>query len=136
VERECAVMVEVITGLHAVSIHISDIQKARTFYKDVVGLRELSFNEKASRAVFALPGTSTLLTMHIQAPGEGGREPGTVSGVAFQHPDPAAACEEFKRRGGTVTAEPVLVEFGGVNFVRAVIADPDGNEFVISNRTD
>ena len=129
-------LTEIITGLHAVTLHIRDIQKARAFYRDVLGLRELSFNEKASHAVFALPDSSTILSMHIQAPGEEGRDPGTVSGIIFAHPDPAAACEEFKRRGGTVTVEPNLVEAAGAKFYRAVIADPDGNEFVISNRKD
>jgi predicted enzyme related to lactoylglutathione lyase len=129
-------MSEVITGLHAVTIHIRDVQKARTFYSKVLGLKELAFDEKANRAVFALPGTPTLLTMHIQTAGEEGRDPGTVSGIVFRHPDPAAASEEIKRRGGTVTVEPKLIEFAGVKFVRAVIADPDGNEFVLSNRTD
>ena len=42
--------------------------------------------------------------------------------------------EEIKRRGGTVTLEPTVVELPGVKFVRAAIADPDGNEFVISSR--
>jgi catechol 2,3-dioxygenase-like lactoylglutathione lyase family enzyme len=129
-------MAEVISGLHAVTIHIRDIQKARTFYRDVLGFKEPGFDEKASRAVFALPGTSTLLTMHIQAPGEEGRDPGTVSGIIFRHADPGAACEEIKRHGGTVTVEAKLIESPGVKFVRAVIADPDGNEFVISNRID
>ena len=129
-------MTEVITGLHAVTLHIRDIQKARTFYREVLGLHELSFNEKANRAVFALPGSTTILSMHIQAPGEEGRDPGTVSGIIFSHPDPAAACEEFKRRGGVVTVEPNLVEMPGASFYRAAIADPDGNEFVISNRKD
>ena len=129
-------MSEVITGLSAVTLHIRDIQRARTFYRDVLGLKELSFDEKGSRAVFALPGTSTLLTMHIQAPGEEGRDPGTVSGIVFRHPDPATACKEIQHRGGTVTVEPKLIEFPGVKFVRAVIADPDGNEFVLSNRTE
>lgn len=127
---------EVITGLSAVTVHIRDIHKARTFYGDILGLKELSFDEKANRAVFALPGTSTLLTMHIQAPGEEGREPGTVSGVVFRHPDPVAACAEIKRRGGTVTVEPKVFETPGGKFVRGVIADSDGNEFLVSNRTD
>ena len=118
------------------TIHIRDIQKARTFYQEVFGLKELNFEEKSSRAVFALPGTSTLLTMHIQAPGEEGRDPGTVSGIIFRHPDPRAACEEIRRRGGTVTVEAKLIETPFGEFSRAVVADPDGNEFVISNRTD
>lgn len=125
-----------ITGLHAVTIHVRDIGKARAFYSDVLGLKELNFQEKVSRVVFAIPGTSTLLTMHIQGPGEGGRDPGTVSGVIFRHPDPGAACEEIRRRGGIVTSEAQLVQSPFGEFVRAVIADPDGNEFVLSNRTD
>jgi catechol 2,3-dioxygenase-like lactoylglutathione lyase family enzyme len=129
-------MSEAITGLHAVTIHIRDIQTARKFYRDVLGLTELKFDEKAHRSVFALPGTSTLLTMHVQAPGEEGRDPGTVSGIVFRHPDPTAACAEIRRRGGTVTVGSKVIDFPGGKFERAVIADPDGNEFVLSNRTD
>lgn len=129
-------MSDVIAGLHAVTVHIRDPEKAREFYRDVLGLRELMFDDRAGRLVFALPGSSTLLTMHVQAPGEEGREPGTVSGLVFHHPDPAAACREILRRGGTVTVEPKPIESSIGRFVRAVIADPDGNEFVLSNRTD
>ncbi len=129
-------MTESITGLHAVTLHIRDIQKARAFYRDVLGLREISFNEKANRAVFAIPGTPTLLTMHIMSPGEEGREPGTVSGVVFSHPDPAAASAEIKRRGGTITLEPQVVEIAGTTFTRFAFADQDGNEFLVSNRKD
>lgn len=129
-------MTEPIAGLHAVTLHIRDIQAARKFYSQVLGLHEMSFNEKANRAVFALPGTSTILSMHIMAPGEEGREPGTVSGVVFSHPDPLAACQEIRQRGGTITLEPQVVEVAGVKFTRAAFADPDGNEFLISNRKD
>jgi catechol 2,3-dioxygenase-like lactoylglutathione lyase family enzyme len=129
-------MADVITGLHAVTLHIRDAAKARTFYRDVLGLKEVSYNEAAHRVVFALPETTTLLSMHIQAPGEEGRDPGTVSGVIFRNPDPVAACAEIRRRGGTVTVEPHEVDLPGAKFVRGVFADPDGNEFVISNRKD
>lgn len=125
-----------ITGLHAVTVHIRDLQRARRFYRDVLGLQEVSFNETRNRAVFAIPGTSTLLTMHVQGGDEGGREPGTVTGIIFRHPDPAALCEEIQRRGGTIANPARVVEFPGAKFVLAVIADPDGNEFVISDRTD
>ena len=127
---------DVITGLHAVTLHITDIERVRTFYRDVLGLKELLVDVRANRAVFALPGTTTLLTMHVQAPGEGGREPGTVSGLVFRHPDPEAACREIRRRGGAVTVEPGTVETAIGKFVRGVVADPDGNEFILSNRTD
>ncbi len=129
-------MSDIVDRLHAVTVHITDAEKARMFYRDVLGLHELLFDEKARRLVFALPGTSTLLTMHPQAPGEGGREPGTVSGVVFHIGDPVAACREIERRGGKVTVPPTTVETAIGSFVRAVIADPDGNEFLLSNRTD
>jgi len=127
---------EIVAGLHAVTVHIRDPDAARTFYRDVLGLKELLFDEKAGRLVFELPGTSTLLTMHRPAPGEVGREPGTVSGIVFRNADPAAACREIRRRGGQVTVEPTVVETSLGSFVRAVVADPDGNEFLLSNRTD
>ena len=127
---------DVVSGLHAVTVHITDSARARTFYRDVLRLRELAFDEKTGRMVFAIPGTETLLTMHVMAPEEEGRPPGTVSGIAFAHPDPAAACAEILRRGGTVTVEPRTIDSAIGRFVRAVIADPDGNEFLLTNRTD
>jgi catechol 2,3-dioxygenase-like lactoylglutathione lyase family enzyme len=129
-------MDEVLSGLYAVTIHVRNIREARKFYRDTLALRELAYDEKVGRAVFALPGTTTVLRMHVQGPDEGGREPGTVSGIMFRHPDPRAACEEIRRRGGTITNEPRLVELPGTKFVLGVFADPDGNEFVLTNRSD
>jgi catechol 2,3-dioxygenase-like lactoylglutathione lyase family enzyme len=129
-------MDEVITGVYAITVHVSNIQSSRDFYREVLGLRQLSFDEGSSRATFALPGTSIILRMHVQGPAEGGREPGTVSGVMFRHPDPVAACAEIKRRGGSVENEPRIVELPGVRFVLGVFADPDGNEFIITDRSD
>ncbi len=129
-------MTEVVTGLQLVTVHIRDIQKARVFYRDILGLREVRFDDKSNLAVYAIPGTTTTLLAHVQGPGEGGRDPGTVSGMVFHHPDPTAACEEIKRRGGAVTEDPKLIERPNVKYVRAVIADPDGNEFLLWNRAD
>jgi catechol 2,3-dioxygenase-like lactoylglutathione lyase family enzyme len=127
---------EIVGGLHSVTVHVRDVVRSREFYRDVLGLKELMFDDRAQRIVFALPGTSALLTMHVQGPNEGGREPGTVSGIVFRSSDPAASCREIERRGGTVTVAPAVVESAVGSFVRAVIADPDGNEFILSNRTD
>ena len=124
-------MTDVIEGMEAVTVHIRDIAKARMFYSEVLGLREVSFQPQVPRAAYAIPGSSTLLTMHVQGEGEGGREPGTVSGVVFSHHDPVAACEEIRRRGGTIVNEPETFQrpFGTVTL--GVVADPDGNEFII-----
>ena len=124
-------MSDVIEGLEAVTVHVTDIQRARKFYAEVLGLKEVSFQEKASRAAFEIPGTRTQLTMHIQAEGEGGRPPGTVSGLVFSHRDPVAACAEIRRRGGTVVDEPHDFANPFATGVRGTFADPDGNEFLI-----
>jgi catechol 2,3-dioxygenase-like lactoylglutathione lyase family enzyme len=124
-------MNEVIEGVEAVTVHVRDIQAARKFYTDVLGLKELSFIAEASRAAYALPGTGVLLTMHIQREGEGGREPGTVSGLIFSHRDPKAACEEIRRRGGTVVDEPRTFQAAMGTVTLGVVADPDGNQFII-----
>ena len=129
-------MTDAIAGLHAVTVHVRDLARARAFYSTVLGLRELPRQPPDTRLVFAIPGSPTLLTMHIQAPGEEGREPGTVSGLVFHHPDPKAAAETIRQRGGTIVLEPVHVEVGGSKFFRMVFADPDGNEFLLSDRSD
>lgn len=124
-------MQQVIEGLEAVTVHVTDIQLARKFYAEVLGLKEVSIHEKASRAAFAIPGTSVLLTMHVQGEGEGGRSPGTVTGIVFSHPDPVAACGEIRRRGGSIVDEPHTFTNAFAKVTLGVFADPDGNEFVI-----
>lgn len=124
-------MAEVIEGMEAVSIHVRDIHRARKFYGEVLGLKEVSYVEKASRAAFAIPGTGVQLTMHIMGTDEGGREPGTVSGIVFSHRDPVAACEEIRKRGGSIVNEPHTFTNPFAKVTLGVFADPDGNEFVI-----
>jgi predicted enzyme related to lactoylglutathione lyase len=121
----------IIEGVEAVTVHIRDIERARKFYTEVLGLRETSYLPQASRAAYALPGTTTLLTMHVQGEGEGGREPGTVSGIVFSHSDPAAALAEVRRRGGTVVDEAVTFPTALGTVTLGVFADPDGNQFVL-----
>jgi len=123
--------VPVIEGMSAVTLHVTEIERARRFYKEALGLTEVTYQPERKRAVFAIPGlTGTVLSMHEMAPQEGGRPPGTVSGIIFSHRDPARAMDEIRRRGGTVTQEVDKTPFG---FLRGCFADPDGNEFVLSS---
>jgi len=124
-------MVATIEGLEAVTVHIRDIHKARKFYGDVLGLNELQFDGTAGRAVFGIPDTTVTLRMHVYDPEEGGREPGTVSGIVFSHHDPISACAEISRRGGKVVDPPHEIHPPGFTATLSVIADPDGNEFVL-----
>lgn len=124
-------MTATIEGLEAVTVHIRDIHKARKFYAEVLGLKELQFDGTAGRAVFAIPGTTATLRMHLYDATEGGREPGTVSGIIFSHRDPESACAEIARRGGKVVDPPHKISPPGFTATLSVIADPDGNEFVL-----
>jgi len=120
-----------VEGLEAVTVHVRDIHKARRFYGEVLGLKELQFDGTVGRAVFAIPGATATLRMHVYDPEEGGREPGTVTGIVFSHHDPASACAEIARRGGMVTDPPHKINPPGFSMTLSVIADPDGNEFVL-----
>lgn len=119
-----------IQGLSAVTVHITDVDRSRRFYGEVLGLQEKEYQPDRQRLVYALPGSSTLLTMHVMSdPREEGRAPGTVSGIVFAHSDPVAALNEIRQKGGTVVAEARKMPWG---LVRGVFADPDGNEFIIA----
>jgi predicted enzyme related to lactoylglutathione lyase len=120
----------VIEGMSAVTVHVLDIQRARKFYIEVLGLTEVTHQPDRRRSVFKIPALEgTVLSMHEMAPEEQGRPAGTVSGIIFSHRDPAWAMEEIRRRGGTVVAEVARTPFG---FLRGVFADPDGNEFLLA----
>jgi predicted enzyme related to lactoylglutathione lyase len=119
-----------VQALSAVTVHITDVARSRRFYSEVLGLEEKEYQQERQRLVYAIPGTTTMLTMHVMSDArEEGRPPGTVSGIVFSHPDPAAALAELRKRGGTVVTEAMKMPWG---LVRGVFADPDGNEFIIS----
>lgn len=121
----------VIQGIEAITVHVTDIQRARKFYSEVLGLHEVSFTEAASRAAFAIPGTSVLLTMHPMGEGEGGREPGTVTGVVFRHDHPEEAAAEIQKRGGKIVDGPESFTNALGKVTLCVFADPDGNQYVL-----
>lgn len=123
-----------IQGLGFVSAHVRDIQKARTFYTQTLGLRELNFDANIKSAAYEIPGTTVPLSIHQFDAGcqqMGGRPPGTVTGVGILVPNVDKAVTDLKTKGVTITDAP----FNLPNGARlAVIADPDGNEWVITQK--
>lgn len=118
-------------GLGAVTAHVKDIQKARTFYTKTLGLREMNFDPGMKAAYYEIPGATTPLSIHqydVGCKDMGGRPPGTVSGIVFTVPNVASAVTELKKRGVAIT-EPNMM--GGA---MAAFADPDGNEYVINTK--
>jgi predicted enzyme related to lactoylglutathione lyase len=118
-----------IKGIDSIWVHIRDVKKARTFYRDALGLKELDYSEEGQYAMYKLPGAG-YLGIHKQGKDEPGRKAGTVSGVYFKVADVKRVASQIAKKGGRVTDKPEKKPWGDWN---ATIADPDGNEFVISD---
>lgn len=123
---------DVIQGLDAFTVHLTAPRKdaARDFYTRVLGLKEVSWDDRHGRGEWEIPGGARLVA-HVMQPGEPGREPGTVTGIMFAARDVRASVEEVRRRGGRVTDEPWSSPWGPQY---ATVADPDGNEFLLIQR--
>ncbi len=118
-----------IKGYGSIWIHVTSMEKAQTFYKNILGLEELSFQGGSDGyASYKVPG-GPALSMHVKGENEPGRDPGTVSGIQFTVDDPIAVAKEIQKRGGRITDEPKKQPWGATT---ATIADPDGNEFIIT----
>lgn len=122
-------MASTVKGLDAIWVHIRDVKKARPFYKDALGLKELDYNEEQQYATYQIPGAGWL-GIHKQGKGEPGRKAGTVSGVYFKVADVRKAAAFIAKNGGKVTDKPEKKPWGDWN---ATVADADGNEFCISD---
>jgi predicted enzyme related to lactoylglutathione lyase len=120
-----------IEALDAVWVHIRNIKRARTFYRDVLGLKEVSASDKGQWAMYKLPG-GPFLGIHRQFPGEPGRKAGTVTGLYLRVKDVEKAVRAIERRGGKITDRPFKLPWGDTH---ATVADPDGNEISLSTKT-
>lgn len=117
-----------IDGTYAMTMHVDDLERARSFYGKGLGLEEAFANEEA--LTFAVP-NSPPLTLHkwqSSCKERGARPPGTVSGIMLLCADPNAACKEIEAAGGKVTEAPFKGPFGTL---WATVADPEGNEFML-----
>lgn len=116
--------------LDSITLHVTDIDEARTFYTEVMGFEELAWIEPTGMAILGLPGGARLL-VHEQQPDEPGRPAGTVTGLMFGCQDIEATVETIRERGGRITDEPWQAPWGPMY---ATVADPSGNEFVLIHR--
>lgn len=117
-----------VEGIDAIWVHIRNIKKARTFYTDVLLFKELSASDEEEYAIYQIP-RGPRLGIHRQGKTEAGRRAGTVSGVYFKVKDPRKAARAIAKRGGRITDRPEKQPWGDWT---ATVADPDGNEFVIT----
>lgn len=116
-----------ILGTYAMTLHVHDLARAARFW-EALGLAPSGGNEEVFN--FAVPDSGPLSLHRWQSAcaTNGGRPPGTVSGLMLATDDAKAACERVAKAGGQVIAPPFPAPAGGM---WAVAADPDGNEFML-----
>lgn len=87
-----------VTHLRQVALHVDDLDRAVTFYRDVVGLHLIARFDPPGLAFFELGGTRLLL------------EAGAPSSLLYLGVDDVAGMTEHLRRAGvTIESEPHVI---------------------------
>jgi lactoylglutathione lyase len=119
-------------------LRVGDLDRAVKFYTEVLGMRLLRTtdrpDQKYSLAFVGYDDEDRTAVLELTYNhGVDRYEMGTAYGhVAIAVPDAYKACEEVKRRGGTVTREAGPVK-GGTTVI-AFVQDPDGYKIELIQR--
>jgi lactoylglutathione lyase len=113
----------VIRSLYSVAVFVTDIERAKAFYRDQLGL---PMTKEGSFGAEFLEG-DTHLGVHPAVHPDAKALVGRHSGVTFYVPDLLEYCEQLSGRGVRFLAEPTQQAWG----IMAMIADPDGNVFAL-----
>jgi lactoylglutathione lyase len=111
-------------------IRVGDLERSLRFYTEVLGMRLLRRRDypegKFTLAFVGYEDESSGAVIELTYNWDADRyELGTGFGhIAIEVPDAYAACDEIKRRGGTVTREAGPMKHGTT--VIAFVVDPDG----------
>ncbi|GAC1592282.1 MAG: lactoylglutathione lyase [Acidimicrobiales bacterium] len=119
----------------ATGIVVKDLDRAVTFYTEVIGMKQLQRVEvpdlQLREAILNFDGRGAALVLMEYAegadPGDYG-SPGAPGGkIVVSSEDPVALVEAVRAAGGSVVREPRNSGFGLVGFVK----DPDGTTIEI-----
>ena len=112
-----------IKTLHSIAVFVTDIERAKTFYRDHLGL---TLTKEGSFGAEFLEG-DTHLGVHPAVHPDAKALIGRHTGITFYAPDLLDFCERLHERGVRFLAEPTQQSWG----IMAMIADPDGNVFAL-----
>jgi lactoylglutathione lyase len=119
-------------------LRVGDLERSVKFYTEVLGMRLLRTtdrpDQKYSLAFVGYDDEARTAVLELTYNyGVEKYEMGTAYGhVAIAVPDAYKACEEVKKRGGSVTREPGPVK-GGTTVI-AFVQDPDGYKIELIQR--
>jgi catechol 2,3-dioxygenase-like lactoylglutathione lyase family enzyme len=114
--------------LSVVSIPVSDQDRAKAFYTDVLGFQAITDNPYGDGLRWVqvrAPGTSTSFTLVTWFPS---MPAGSLQGLVIETPDVQAAYLELLEKGVHFPHEPRKELWGTFT----TFSDPDGNGFVLS----
>lgn len=105
--------------LHSFAIFVHDIERARAFYVDTLGLPAVASGSFGFQLLESSPHLSVHPAEHPDAKAMVGRH----TGITFEVDQLLEFCSALGERGVKFVAEPTQQGFG----VMALVADPDGN---------
>jgi lactoylglutathione lyase len=114
-----------IDGLSSVLLNVSDLERSRRFYGELLGL---AFVDEADEHVLVYEAGATFVVLHVhaeladQGSPPGVEDPGAVL-LTFSVDDVDGAVGELRSAGVTVTQEPTDQPWGERS---GAILDPDG----------
>jgi catechol 2,3-dioxygenase-like lactoylglutathione lyase family enzyme len=119
-----------IKAIKFVGIPVRDQDRALEFYTTKLGFRVITdqpFNDKQRWIELGIGRSGTGVALFTPD----GHEDriGSFSSISFVADDVEATCRELKARGVTFVQEPEKADWG----TAAIIADPDGNQFVVGS---
>ncbi len=109
--------------LHSIAIFVTDIERAKRFYRDDL---ELPLLREGSFGAEFLEGPAHL-GVHPAVHPDARALVGRHTGLTLHVPGLLPYCERLHERGVRFITEPTRQSFG----VMAMIADPDGNIFAL-----
>lgn len=107
------------TTLHSCAIFVTDLERARLFYEEHLGLPV----NKAGSFGFEFLHDAPHIGVHPAQHPEALKMVGGHTGLTFHVPNLLDACTKLGAQGVTFVAEPTQQGFG----IMALVADPDGN---------
>jgi lactoylglutathione lyase len=114
---------KIITGLSAVRLFVSDLERAIDFYGETLGL-QLAARDESVYAIFQLPNL-TLLVERVEPGGDEFKElVGRFAGVSFSTENIRAAYDRLSGNGVRFEGPPEKQFWGGI---LAHFHDPDNN---------
>lgn len=123
-----------ITGIHAATVPVSDVDRALAFYVDVLGMeKRIDHTFDFGRFVTVAPfGSTTELALSepaFRTPRFA--EPGGETGINLLAPDVNELYADLQAKGVTFPSPPERMSWGGLG---VLLADPDGNTFYVLER--